>query len=349
NDSMSDYDKAKKIYDYIINIGSPSVKKNGETIRFTENNRTAYSAATLLIEGKGVCEAYAVAFSRLAERSGLETKWVSSIYTPLLARPEYRQRFQVNIDSYKTRSKVNGLNHAWNQVKIDGKWYNLDVYHGDYYDEHKSDRYYFFLKSDETFENGIAPRIWVKDLTYRANEDYKLLGKNNDHIIFNNIKSPNKQVKYIDVTAETSKPETSKPETIKPETIKPEISKLETSKPETSKPETIKPEISKPEISKPETIKPEISKLETSKPETSKPETIKPEISKLETSKPETIKPEISKPEISKLETSKPETSKLKYNFKNLPKTGDISDFSYLGGILISLVALLNLNRKKFN
>ncbi|WP_415305007.1 hypothetical protein, partial [Clostridium perfringens] len=32
NDSMSDYDKAKKIYDYIINIGSPSVKKNGETI-----------------------------------------------------------------------------------------------------------------------------------------------------------------------------------------------------------------------------------------------------------------------------------------------------------------------------
>ncbi|EOU1913194.1 hypothetical protein GZ981_003160, partial [Clostridium perfringens] len=203
---------------------------------FTENNRTAYSAATLLIEGKGVCEAYAVAFSRLAERSGLETKWVSSIYTPLLARPEYRQRFQVNIDSYKTRSKVNGLNHAWNQVKIDGKWYNLDVYHGDYYDELKSDRYYFFLKSDETFENGIAPRIWVKDLTYRANEDYKLLVKNNDHIIFNNIKSPNKQVKYIDVTAETIKPEISKPEiskseTIKPETIKPEISKLETSKP----------------------------------------------------------------------------------------------------------------------
>ncbi|EOU1498674.1 LPXTG cell wall anchor domain-containing protein, partial [Clostridium perfringens] len=271
---------------------------------FTENNRTAYSAATLLIEGKGVCEAYAVAFSRLAERSGLETKWVSSIYTPLLAYQNYRDRFQANIDSYKTRSKVNGLNHAWNQVKIDGKWYNLDVYHGDYYDEHKSDRYYFFLKSDETFENGIAPRIWVKDLTYRANEDYKLLGKNNDHIIFNNIKSPNKQVKYIDVTAETSKPETIKPETIKPETIKPEISKLETSK----------------------------------------PETIKPEISKPETSKPETIKPEISKPE-----TSKPETSKLKYNFKNLPKTGDISDFSYLGGILISLVALLNLNRKKFN
>ncbi|EJT6665947.1 hypothetical protein N2W48_003240, partial [Clostridium perfringens] len=68
--------------------------------------------------------------------------------------------------------------HAWNQVKIDGKWYNLDVYHGDYYDEHKSDRYYFFLKSDKTFEKGVAPRIWIKDLTYRANEDYKLLGKN---------------------------------------------------------------------------------------------------------------------------------------------------------------------------
>ncbi|NGT65839.1 hypothetical protein G6Z16_02905, partial [Clostridium perfringens] len=90
NDSMSDYDKAKKIYDYIIKIGSPSVKKNGETIRFTENNRTAYSAATLLIDGKGVCEAYAVAFSRLAERSGLETKFVSSIYTPLLAYQNYR-------------------------------------------------------------------------------------------------------------------------------------------------------------------------------------------------------------------------------------------------------------------
>ncbi|MGV1026877.1 hypothetical protein ACQR3B_14060, partial [Clostridium perfringens] len=94
------------------------------------------------------------------------------------AYQNYRDRFQANIDSYKTRSKVNGLNHAWNQVKIDGKWYNLDVYHGDYYDEHKSDRYYFFLKSDKTFEKGVAPRIWIKDLTYRANEDYKLLGKN---------------------------------------------------------------------------------------------------------------------------------------------------------------------------
>ncbi|EOU1913190.1 LPXTG cell wall anchor domain-containing protein, partial [Clostridium perfringens] len=68
-----------------------------------------------------------------------------------------------------------------------------------------------------------------------------------------------------------------------------------------------------------------------------------------EIGKSETIKPETIKPEISKLEIGKLETSKLKYNFKNLPKTGDISDFSYLGGILISLVALLNLNRKKFN
>lgn len=67
------------------------------------------------------------------------------------------------------------LNHSWNQVKIDGKWYHLDSYHASYYHQHPEaggDPYYAFLKSQHYLWKVIENRIWNDRYTEKSEENY---------------------------------------------------------------------------------------------------------------------------------------------------------------------------------
>lgn len=111
----SDYEKALYIHDYIAGICD--YNSTGD-----EHVSTAYGC---LVEKKANCEGYAKAFSYLAEKMNMECVLV-------------------------TGKTDKGENHAWNQVKIDGDWYNLDVTWDDRGDT--SDiRWIYFLCNDEDF------------------------------------------------------------------------------------------------------------------------------------------------------------------------------------------------------
>ena len=88
-----DYEKALAIHDYLI--------KNCEYIREDDDgySSTAYGC---LVEGEANCEGYAKAFDLIAGDVGLKSVVIVG----------------------KTDD---GENHAWNQVDIEGDWYNIDV------------------------------------------------------------------------------------------------------------------------------------------------------------------------------------------------------------------------------
>ncbi|MDF2941329.1 MAG: Transglutaminase-like superfamily [Herbinix sp.] len=88
-EDASDYKKVKAIHDYIIKRTSydQTLKKH-----------TAYNA---LINKSSVCEGYALAAYRMFTDAGIECKII-------------------------TGTAGGGL-HAWNIVKVNGKWYNIDL------------------------------------------------------------------------------------------------------------------------------------------------------------------------------------------------------------------------------
>lgn len=61
------------------------------------------NAYELLRDGRGICQAYALAFMALCRGAGLEADFVCS--------PD--------------------MDHAWNHVRVDGMWYHVDVTHDD--------------------------------------------------------------------------------------------------------------------------------------------------------------------------------------------------------------------------
>lgn len=97
NPKMNDYQKVKEVHDYIIN--------NTKYSKQTKGN--AHSAYTLLKEGRGVCQAYALVTCKFLDILGIENYYV-------------------------TGTANNGCSniwgeHVWNLVKVNGEYYNLDV------------------------------------------------------------------------------------------------------------------------------------------------------------------------------------------------------------------------------
>lgn len=115
---MSDLEKVRAINDYIVL----------NTTYTTEAKTSVHSAYTLFNEGKGVCQAYALAAYHMLERAGIEAHYVTGL--------------------------GNGVEHAWNLVKVDGEWYHLDVTFNDPLFETLDDttrnyiHYKYFLMSD---------------------------------------------------------------------------------------------------------------------------------------------------------------------------------------------------------
>ena len=96
-DGMSDYEKELAIHDYIVkNYQYDTYAAEQENI-----SDDATSITFFLREHKGVCEAYSYTFKALCNLSGLRCHVVTGI--------------------------LDGVNHAWNIVGIDGSFYHIDV------------------------------------------------------------------------------------------------------------------------------------------------------------------------------------------------------------------------------
>lgn len=97
---MSDYEKEVALHDYLL--------KNAEyDKRLYDGNmpEESYTDYGVLVKGTGVCDSYAKAMYRLLNSAGIETLYVTG-------------------DAIDGR---NTIPHAWNIVKLDGEYYNLDA------------------------------------------------------------------------------------------------------------------------------------------------------------------------------------------------------------------------------
>lgn len=134
-DGMSDYEKELALHDYLLeNVEYDERLYDGN---MPEESYTDYG---VLVKGKGVCDGYAKAMYRLLNSAGIETLYVTGDA----------------IDKHTT------VPHAWNIVKIDGEYYNLDATWNDpiIYGSDKGEvRHTYFNVTDETLSKD---HIWDK-------------------------------------------------------------------------------------------------------------------------------------------------------------------------------------------
>ncbi|MGN1392028.1 MAG: transglutaminase domain-containing protein, partial [Sharpea porci] len=111
----TNYQKIKQLNDYLVNHMYYSDQGKGEQY-------TAYGA---LINGHGVCQAYTLAYYRLL----LEAKIDNRMITGLSVQPSGRD------------------NHTWNIVKLDHRYYDVDVT----WNDAQGRKNMYFLKGDLQF------------------------------------------------------------------------------------------------------------------------------------------------------------------------------------------------------
>ncbi|MCR5599572.1 MAG: hypothetical protein K6G33_02365 [Ruminococcus sp.] len=123
-DYWSDAEKVRYINDYIVK------KCNYVTGDDSEYASTSYGC---LVRGEANCEGYAKAFRLLAS--------------------------QLDLDSTVVTGKTDkGENHAWNQVKVDDEWYNIDVTWADTGSEGDISLTYFLCSDADFSRTHIADK-----------------------------------------------------------------------------------------------------------------------------------------------------------------------------------------------
>lgn len=114
---MTGVEKVKAINDHVVL----------NTVYSEESKHTPHAAYTIITEGKGVCQAYAALTYKLLKAAGISNYYVTGFTDE---------------------------EHAWNLVKVDGKWYHLDttwndpVFNKSAQDMSDYIRYQYFLISD---------------------------------------------------------------------------------------------------------------------------------------------------------------------------------------------------------
>lgn len=136
-DGLSDYEKTKKLYQFVM-----------DRMTYVSNDIISeHSPMGFIFHGEGVCQAYAISLHMLLEKAGIESRYIIGEVHP----------------DYLLDGEDGG--HAWNMVKMDGKWYHLDATFDD-----GSDEWEFFLLSD----TGMSyTRSWEKQYYEQADEPYE--------------------------------------------------------------------------------------------------------------------------------------------------------------------------------
>ena len=151
----------QKLVEYLVRPARNDLEKTravfrwvAENIRydtdsyFSGNIRSA-NPKEVLQSGKAVCSGYSGLFEMLAEKAGLNVVSIAGFGKGY---------------GYREGQKIRSVNHAWNAVKIDGKWYLLDATWaaGGYSDQHgKWGREFdesYFLSPPEVFALTHLPR-----------------------------------------------------------------------------------------------------------------------------------------------------------------------------------------------
>jgi len=124
NQTASDYDKEKLLHDYIINHCRYDYQ-NYKNDTVPNASRTAYG---VIVAGTGVCQGYAEAFNVLCRRAGLASLIITG------------QAF--------------GEDHAWNLIRVAGRYYQADVTADDPVNENGTDSlsYIYFNLSDQEMQ-----------------------------------------------------------------------------------------------------------------------------------------------------------------------------------------------------
>ncbi|MEE1131387.1 MAG: transglutaminase domain-containing protein [Caryophanon sp.] len=125
---MNEFEKVKAAYDYII-LNTKYGKTN------TQGFGKGHSPYSIVKEGVGVCQAYALLFQRLMDEAGVESKYVIG----------------ERVVGKTADGKIVKEGHAWNVVTIGGQTYHIDATHGDPIGNHLSEdfiSYQTFLLSE---------------------------------------------------------------------------------------------------------------------------------------------------------------------------------------------------------
>ena len=147
---MSDFDKIKTINKYIVD-------RYAYDDSLVSNN--VYSALTT---GKTICQGYAMTAYKMLNLAGIENKIIIG--------------------------DLDGVAHGWNLVKLNGKWYHLDVTNNDVANNK------YFLKNDKALRNdGFT---WEANDYPICDENYEE-GSNNYEVITNKQGTSNGVFKMI--------------------------------------------------------------------------------------------------------------------------------------------------------
>lgn len=138
--NKSDYQKVRGIYDYICS----HVEYDNEH-KDDEDYRLQFSAYGALVDGKAVCQGYALLFYRMALELGVDNRLIPG----------------------KTKSET----HGWNIVELNDLYYNLDTTW-----DAGEETYEYFLKCEDNFPNHTRDEDYATDEFYNAypmsGEDY---------------------------------------------------------------------------------------------------------------------------------------------------------------------------------
>lgn len=141
-EEKSDYDKIKAIHDYICNI---TVYDYNADEKVVYNDYTSFSPYGILANGRGVCMAYSLLFSRICNELGIKNDFIPS---------------------------DEAGNHAWNIVKLGNYYYNIDLTWDDDPDGEGTVSYDFFLVSNETLKYWDEQSYsYINDGIYAHNRD----------------------------------------------------------------------------------------------------------------------------------------------------------------------------------
>ena len=173
---MSEFEKALTIHDWLtFNLDY-------------DHSYTNYHAEEALKTGKCVCQGYAECFELMAELAGLEASIVGGNAVNSSGKRE---------------------SHAWNQVKIDGEWYNVDATWDDpsngadkKTDDHSGNSYKYFLVSKTQLEENHTATDYFEDekecnSTYDRNAIYQYAassGAYGDTIFVKSVEEANSSI-----------------------------------------------------------------------------------------------------------------------------------------------------------
>lgn len=143
---LSDFEKIEKINEYISTNAEYDYDEYYLVLNYSygsyNDNFIPHSAIGFITTGKIVCDGYSSTFH-----------WLMNY---------------LDVLTICQNGRVDGMNHEWNKVMLDGEWYNIDVC----WNDTGNSLYDYFLKSDKYFSFTHQTRDNFTDKSFDANIDW---------------------------------------------------------------------------------------------------------------------------------------------------------------------------------